>query len=76
MSGRGLSGCRMRRVKALLVHPAFPPTYWGMEYARRLSRRSALLPPLGLLTVAALLPGDWAVRLLDMSVEPLRRRRA
>ena len=56
---------------ALLVHPAFPKTYWGMEYARLLTRRSALLPPLGLLTVAALLPSDWSVRLIDMSVEPL-----
>lgn len=55
----------------LLVHPAFPKTYWGMEYARLLTGRSALLPPLGLLTVAALLPSDWSVRLLDMSVEPL-----
>ena len=55
----------------LLVHPAFPKTYWGMEYARLLTRRSALLPPLGLLTVAALLPSDWSVRLIDMSVEPL-----
>lgn len=59
-------------MNTLLVHPAFPKTYWGMEYARLLTRRSALLPPLGLLTVAALLPSDWAVRLLDMSVEPLR----
>ncbi len=61
-------------MRTLLVHPAFPKTYWGMEYARLLTHRSALLPPLGLLTVAALLPADWEVRLLDMSVEPLRDR--
>ena len=59
-------------MKTLLVHPAFPKTYWGMEYARLLSRRAALLPPLGLLTVAALLPDDWEVRLVDLSIEPLR----
>ena len=59
-------------MNTLLVHPEFPRTYWGMEYARLLSQRAALLPPLGLLTVAALLPSDWAMRLLDMSVEPLR----
>ena len=59
-------------MNTLLVHPEFPRTYWGMEYARLLSHRAALLPPLGLITVAALLPSDWAVRLLDMSVEPLR----
>src|ERR1700690_91262 len=55
----------------LLVNPVFPKTYWGMEYARLLTRRSALLPPLGLLAVAALLPSDWTPRLLDMRVEPL-----
>ena len=58
-------------MNTLLVHPAFPKTYWGMEYARLLTNKSALLPPLGLLTVAALLPPDWCPRLLDMSVEPL-----
>ncbi len=59
-------------MNTLLVHPAFPKTYWGMDYSRRLTRKSALLPPLGLLTVAALLPKHWQARLLDMSVEPLR----
>jgi radical SAM superfamily enzyme YgiQ (UPF0313 family) len=59
-------------MNTLLVHPEFPRTYWGMEYSRLLSHRAALLPPLGLLTVAALLPSDWAVKLLDMSIEPLR----
>lgn len=58
-------------MNTLLVHPAFPKTYWGMEYARLLSKRSALLPPLGLLTVAALLPKAWETRLVDMSIAPL-----
>ena len=49
----------------------FPKTYWGQEHALRLIGKRALLPPLGLLTVAALLPRDWAVRLVDMNVEPL-----
>jgi radical SAM superfamily enzyme YgiQ (UPF0313 family) len=58
-------------MNTLLVHPAFPKTYWGMEYARLLSKRSALLPPLGLLTVAALMPKAWETRLVDMSIAPL-----
>jgi radical SAM superfamily enzyme YgiQ (UPF0313 family) len=59
-------------MKVLLVYPRFPKTYWGMEYTQRLIGRKALLPPLGLLTVAALLPRDFEPRLIDMNVEPLR----
>jgi len=58
-------------MKVLCISPAFPETYWGHEHALRLIGKRALLPPLGLLTVAALLPPDWEVRLCDMNVEPL-----
>jgi radical SAM superfamily enzyme YgiQ (UPF0313 family) len=58
-------------MKVLCVSPAFPETYWGHEHALRLIGKRALLPPLGLLTVAALLPSDWEVRLCDMNVRPL-----
>lgn len=59
-------------MRVLLISPVFPKSYWGMEYAHRLSGRSALLPPLGLLTVAALLPEGWDAQLVDMNVDPLR----
>jgi radical SAM superfamily enzyme YgiQ (UPF0313 family) len=58
-------------MKILCVSPLFPETYWGQEHALRLIGKRALLPPLGLLTVAALLPRDWDVRLCDMNVTPL-----
>jgi radical SAM superfamily enzyme YgiQ (UPF0313 family) len=58
-------------MKVLCVSPVFPETYWGQERTLRLVGKRALLPPLGLLTVAALLPRDWQVRLCDMNVEPL-----
>jgi radical SAM superfamily enzyme YgiQ (UPF0313 family) len=58
-------------MKILCVSPAFPETYWGQERALRLIGKRALLPPLGLLTVAALLPGEWEARLVDMNVRPL-----
>src|SRR5512141_51689 len=58
-------------MKVLCVWPSFPETYWGHEHALRLIGKRALLPPLGLLTVAALLPRDWEVRLCDMNVRPL-----
>lgn len=58
-------------MKVLCVSPVFPETYWGHEHALRLIGKRALLPPLGLLTVAALLPRDWELRLCDMNVAPL-----
>ncbi len=57
--------------KALLVYPTMPPTYWSMKYALPFIGKKASLPPLGLLTVAALLPKEWGVTLVDMNVEPL-----
>ncbi len=57
--------------RALLVYPEMPPTYWSMKYALPFIHRRAALPPLGLLTVAALLPQDFELRLVDMNVEPL-----
>ena len=58
-------------MKVLCVSPVFPETYWGHEHALRLIGKRALLPPLGLLTVAALLPRDWEVQLCDMNVASL-----
>ena len=58
-------------MKVLLVHPEFPVTYWGFQYALKFSRAKVMLPPLGLITVAALLPQEWEMRLVDLNVEPL-----
>ena len=58
-------------MRILCLYPAFPQTYWGHENSLRLMGKRSLLPPLGLLTVAALLPKDWQVRLCDLNVRPL-----
>ncbi len=58
-------------MRALLVYPLFPKTYWGQEYTNALTGKRAVFPPLGLLTAAALLPRDWELRLVDLNVEPL-----
>jgi radical SAM superfamily enzyme YgiQ (UPF0313 family) len=58
-------------MNALLVYPRFPVTYWGMQRAMRLIGKRAALPPLGLITVAALLPRDWHLRLIDLNVDVL-----
>jgi radical SAM superfamily enzyme YgiQ (UPF0313 family) len=56
---------------ALLVNPAFPPSYWSYSYALEFVNKKANIPPLGLLTVAGLFPPDWELRLVDMNVQPL-----
>ncbi len=55
-------------MRALLIWPRFPPTFWSFEGALALIGRKALVPPLGLITVAALLPADWELRLVDCNL--------
>ncbi len=58
-------------MKALLVYPEFPDTFWSFRYALKFIHRKASSPPLGLLTVAAMLPEAWEIKLVDMNVESL-----
>ena len=60
--------------RVLLVHPEFPVTYWGFQYALPMSGRRANLPPLGLATLAALLPSSWDLKIVDMNIEELTDR--
>ena len=59
-------------MNALLVQPLAPKTYWGFQYAVGIVGKGAPHPPLGLATLAALLPSHWQVRILDLNVAPLR----
>ena len=61
-------------MNALLVYPKCPDTFWSFKYALKFIAKRAAYPPLGLLTVASMLPGEWDVRLVDMNVASLRRR--
>ncbi len=56
---------------ALLIYPKHPPTYWGNNYALDLLGIKAAFPPLGLLTVAAMFPSRYDLRLVDLNVTPL-----
>ena len=58
-------------MKVLLLYPEFPDTFWSFKYALSFAGKRAALPPLGLLTVAALLPPDWSLKLVDTNVRPL-----
>jgi radical SAM superfamily enzyme YgiQ (UPF0313 family) len=59
--------------KILLVYPEIPSTYWGMKHALAFINKKASTIPLGLITVAALLPSDYELKLVDMNVSKLRR---
>ena len=58
-------------MKVLLVYPEFPDTYWSFRHALKFEGKQSAFPPLGLLTVAAMLPLEWEKRLVDMNVETL-----
>ncbi len=59
------------KTKILMIYPEFPTTYWSLKYALRFVGKKAATIPLGLLTVASLLPEDYDVKLTDMNVEKL-----
>ena len=56
---------------ALLVYPEHPPTFWGADHALEISGIKATHPPLGLLTVAAMFPASYELRVVDMNVTAL-----
>jgi len=61
-------------MKILMVYPEFPDTFWSFKHALKFIRKKATSPPLGLLTVGALLPEDWEKRLIDLNIRSLSTR--
>src|SRR2546422_5391936 len=59
-------------MKVLLVNPEFPDTYWSFRHALPFEGKRCAFPPLGLLTVSALLPPSWERRLVDLNVRRLQ----
>jgi radical SAM superfamily enzyme YgiQ (UPF0313 family) len=58
----------------LLVYPEFPDTFWSFKHALSFVHKKSSSPPLGLLTIASILPVDWQKRLVDINIEPLKER--
>ena len=56
-----------------MLYPKFPDTFWSFKHALKFVRKKASSPPLGLLTVAAMLPPEWNVRLVDLNVSQLKQ---
>ena len=61
-------------MNALLVYPEFPDTFWSMRHALSMIGKKATTPPLGIITVAAMLPTSWGKRLVDCNVRDLTDR--
>ncbi len=59
-------------MNALLIYPKCPDTFWSFRHALKFISKRAAQPPLGLLTVAAMLPESWSLRLVDMNVASIR----
>ncbi|MGB1002006.1 MAG: cobalamin-dependent protein, partial [Prochlorococcaceae cyanobacterium] len=55
-------------MRTLFIYPEFPKTFWSYEKILELVNRKVLLPPLGMVTVAALLPQQWEMKLVDRNV--------
>jgi len=58
-------------MKVLLVYPWFPDTYWSFRHALSFQAKRSAFPPLGLMTVSAMLPVSWEKRLVDINVRAL-----
>ena len=56
----------------LLVYPRYPETFWSFDHALRFVGKKASIPPMGLLTVAAQLPKDWNLKLIDLNFASLK----
>jgi radical SAM superfamily enzyme YgiQ (UPF0313 family) len=61
-------------MKILMIYPEYPDTFWSFKYALKFVSKKASNPPLGLLTIAPLLPANWKKKLVDMNVEKLKTR--
>jgi len=59
-------------VNILLVYPRNPCTFWSFEHVLKFVAKKSAFPPLGLLTVAAMLPSEWQLKLVDINVQPLK----
>ena len=61
-------------MNVLLIYPETPDTFWSFSHALKFIRKRSASPPLGLLTVGAMLPAEWGKRLIDLNVRRLKPR--
>ncbi len=61
-------------MKILLVYPQYPDTFWGFKHALKFVSKKAVNPPLGLITISSMLPANWYKKLIDLNIEPLKKK--
>ena len=61
-------------LNVLLIYPEFPDTFWSFKHALQFIRKKAAFPPLGLLTVGAMLPKEWSIRLIDLNITKINEK--
>jgi radical SAM superfamily enzyme YgiQ (UPF0313 family) len=61
-------------MKALLIYPSFPDTFWSFRHSLKFIHKKSAYPPLGLLTVASMLPEEWDKRVVDLNVTKLTEK--
>jgi len=59
-------------MNVLMLYPEYPETFWGFQHVLKFVSKKAAFPPLGLLTVASLLPEHWGKRLVDLNIDPVQ----
>ncbi|TCO07273.1 B12-binding domain-containing radical SAM protein [Natronoflexus pectinivorans] len=58
-------------MKILLIYPLYPDSFWSFKHALKFISKKAAVPPLGLITVSAMLPKDWEKKLVDLNISEL-----
>jgi radical SAM superfamily enzyme YgiQ (UPF0313 family) len=61
-------------MKVLLIHPHYPDSFWSFKHALRFISKKAAVPPLGLITVSAMLPAHWEKKVIDMNITKLKTK--
>src|SRR5210317_2657322 len=61
-------------MKALLLYPSFPDTFWSFRHSLKFIHKKSAFPPLGLLTVGSMLPQEWEKRVVDLNVAKLTEK--
>ena len=61
----------LKAMNILMIYPKYPDTYWSFKHALKFISKKAAVPPLGLITVSAMLPNDWQKKLIDLNIESI-----